>query len=179
MADFLWSFWFFSLLGWLLERIFAALTRSPFQRRRCLLLEPLCPVYGLGLTAVLTLPPPLLSGWRLYLSGTVVTTAVEYAYHWWGETFLGVRFWDYTGLPGNLRGRVCLPFSLSWGLLTVPAVTRVAPLLELLERRIPACITWLCLMAFTADAVCSLRFLAVTHDLEALRAAVWPVSADR
>ena len=47
MADFLWSFWFFSLLGWLLERIFAALTRSPFQRRRCLLLEPLCPVYGL------------------------------------------------------------------------------------------------------------------------------------
>ena len=126
MADFFWSFWFFSLLGWLLERIFAALTRSPFQRRRCLLLEPLCPVYGLGLTAVLTLPPPLLSGWRLYLSGTVVTTAVEYAYHWWGETFLGVRFWDYTGLPGNLRGRVCLPFSLSWGLLTVPAVTRVA-----------------------------------------------------
>lgn len=174
MADFFWSFWFFSLLGWLLERIFAALTRSPFQRRRCLLLEPLCPVYGLGLTAVLTLPRPLLSGWRLYLSGTVMTTAVEYTYHWWGETFLGVRFWDYTGLPGNLRGRVCLPFSLSWGLLTVPAVTRVAPLLELLERRIPACITWLCLMAFTADAVCSLYFLFRTHDLTALRQAVWP-----
>ena len=103
-----------------------------------------------------------------------MTTAVEYAYHWWGETFLGVRFWDYTGLPGNLRGRVCLPFSLSWGLLTVPAVTRVAPLLELLERRIPAGITWLCLMAFTADAVCSLYFLFRTHDLTALRQAVWP-----
>ena len=174
MADLLWSFWFFSLLGWLLERSFAALTRSPLQRRRCLLLAPLCPVYGLGLMAVLALPPPLLSGWQLYLSGAAVSTAVEYAYHWWGEAFLGVRFWDYTGLPANLRGRVCLPFSLSWGLLTVPAVTRVAPLLELLERRIPAGVTWLCLMAFTADAVCSLYFLSRTHDLTALRQAVWP-----
>ena len=53
-------------------------------------------------------------------------------------------------------------------------MTRVAPLLELLERRIPACITWLCLMAFTADAVCSLYFLFRTHDLTALRQAVWP-----
>ena len=53
MAEFLWIFWSFSLLGWGLERLFAAVTRSPQRRRRCLLLLPLCPVYGLGMAAVL------------------------------------------------------------------------------------------------------------------------------
>ena len=106
MAEFLWIFWSFSLLGWVLERLFAAVTRSPRQRRRCLLLLPLCPVYGLGMAAVLALPPSLRSGWLLYLWGGLTATSVEYIYHWWGETFLGVSFWDYTGVFGNFCGRV-------------------------------------------------------------------------
>ena len=108
MAEFLWIFWSFSLLGWVLERLFAAVTRSPRRRRRCLLLLPLCPVYGLGMAAVLALPPSLRSEWPLYLWGGLTATAVEYIYHWWGETFLGVSFWDYTGAFGNFCGRVCL-----------------------------------------------------------------------
>ena len=32
-----------------------------------------------------------------------------------GGDLLGVSFWDYTGVFGNLRGRVCLPFSLACG----------------------------------------------------------------
>ena len=163
MAEYLWIFWSFSLLGWVLERLFAAVTRSPRRRRRCLLLLPLCPVYGLGMAAVLALPPSLRSGWPLYLWGGLTATSVEYIYHWWGETFLGVSFWDYTGVFGNLRGRVCL--------VTPPVVA--------LADRVPIGVTWWLLLAFTADAVCSLRFLAVTHDLEALRAVIWPVSADR
>lgn len=111
--------------------------------------------------------------------GRLTATSVEYIYHWWGETFLGVSFWDYTGVFGNLRGRVCLPFSLAWGLLLFPAVYLVTPPVVALADRVPIGVTWWLLLAFTADAVCSLRFLAVTHDLEALRAVIWPVSADR
>ena len=168
MAVWLWNFWVFSFLGWCLERLFAAVTRSPQQRRRCLLLLPLCPVYGLGMAAVLALPRPFLTGWRLYVFGGLAATAVEYLYHWLGDTFLGVRFWDYSTVPGNLWGRVCLPFSLAWGLLLFPAV-RLAPVVAAMASRTPPFLTWLCLMGFTADAVCSLRFLAVTHDLNALR----------
>ncbi len=127
MAVWLWNFWIFSFWGWCLERLFAAVTHSPRQRRRCLLVSPLCPVYGLGMAAVLALPAPLLSGWRLYVFGGLAATAVEYLYHWWGDCFLRVRFWDYTSVPGNLRGRVCLPFSLAWGLLMFPAVKAGRP----------------------------------------------------
>ena len=150
MAHLLWNFWWFSFLGWVLERLFAAATHSPAQRRRCL-------------------PVALRAGWRLYLFGTLAATAVEYLYHWWGETFLGIRFWDYAGLPGSLQGRVCLPFSLAWGALLFPAVYGAAPLAHALAARMPPLLTWLCLMAFTVDAVCSLRILAATHSLDTLR----------
>ena len=69
--------------------------------------------------------------------------------------------------------------SLAWGLLLFPAVYLVTPPVVALADRVPIGVTWWLLLAFTADAVCSLRFLAVTHDLEALRAVIWPVSADR
>lgn len=131
------------------------------------------------MAAVLALPPSLRSGWPLYLWGGLTATSVEYIYHWWGEIFLGVSFWDYTGVFGSFRGRVCLPFSLAWGLLLFPAVYLVTPPVVALADRVPIGVTWWLLLAFTADAVCSLRFLAVTHDLEALRAVIWPVSADR
>ena len=172
MAEFLWIFLIFSFLGWLLERGFAALTRAPAQRRRCLLFLPLCPVYGLGMCASALLEGAGLAGWRLLPAATLAVTAVEYGYHWAGERFFGVRFWDYSALPGSLHGRVCVPFSLLWGLLLLPGL-RMLPVLRALARRVPPAVSWLFLMVFAADAVCSCYFLLQTHDLSALRRAVY------
>lgn len=173
MAHWLWMFWGFSFLGWVLERLFAALTAARDRHRRCMLLLPLCPVYGLAMTAVLASPLPSASPLALFVGGGVTATAVEYAYHWWVERCLGIRFWDYSKLRGNLHGRVCLPFSLIWGLLVLPGVWGAAPALAALGRRVPGVVTWLCLLLFTADAVCSIRFLAVTHDLQGMRRAMF------
>ena len=121
MTDLLLFFWMYSFGGYLLERAFAALTRAERRERRCLALLPLCPVYGLGMLAVLALPE---MEWQLLVIwGGAAATAVEFAYHWAGERFLGVRFWDYSQVPGNLAGRVCLPFSLAWGVLVAAACT--------------------------------------------------------
>lgn len=172
MVPLLWYFWIYSFLGWLTELAFAAASRSEEKRRRCLLLLPLCPVYGLGMLAVLVLPP--MGGLELAVFGGLAATTVEYAYHWAGERFLGVRFWDYTGVPGNLRGRVCLPFTLAWGLLVWAAVRFVQPGAEALAMEVSPVLTYACLLVFTADAVCSLRFLRVTGDLRGMRSAVFP-----
>lgn len=170
MGPWLWYFWIYSFLGWLVELAFAVASRSEDRRRRCLLLLPLCPVYGLGMLAVLALPP--MGGSGLAIFGGLTATAVEYAYHWAGERFLGVRFWDYRRVPGNLRGRVCLPFSLAWGLLVWAAVRFVQPGAAALAEAVPAWLTYGCLLIFTADLVCSLRFLRVTGDLKGMRAAL-------
>lgn len=132
------------------------------------MLLPLCPVYGLAVTAVLTLPEPLRRGWRLVVFGAAVTTAVEYAVHWAYDVLVGVRFWDYSGVQGNLRGRVCLPFTLAWGVLIALAIRLVQPLLDPVLPRIPPTLTLAVLLLVTLDAVCSLRFLTLTHDTEAL-----------
>lgn len=164
----LWYFWLYSFLGFLLERAFAAATRAEHQARRCFLLLPLCPVYGLGMLAVLALPREL-PFWALALWGGLAATAVEYGVHWAYETLLGVRFWDYSQAPWNLRGRVCLPFTLAWAPLTAAAVRWVQPWAEALAERVPPGVTWVCLLVFSADALLSARFLRVTGDVEALR----------
>lgn len=167
-----WWFWSYSFLGYLLEKGFAWATRAEHQGRKCFLALPLCPVYGLGMLAVLVLPEGWQSGWRLILAGGLAATAVEYAVHLGYERLLGVRFWDYSRMPGHLRGRVCLPFAVIWGLLAWAAVRWVQPSVELLAARVPPQVTYLCLLAFTADAVCSAWLLRRWGSIEVLRAAV-------
>lgn len=83
MAGLFWRFCMYSFLGYLLERLYAAATRSPRQVRKGFLLLPLCPVYGLGVLAVEALPPALTGNFfSLALWGGLTATAVEYAVHW-------------------------------------------------------------------------------------------------
>ena len=118
---------FYSFLGFLFEVAFARLTRNPKRDRKCRLLLPLCPVYGLGACGLLLLPEgvrerPVL----LFVCAAALCTAVEYAVGLFYEKALGAPFWDYRALPLNLGGKVCLPFSLLWGGMTV----LLAPLLQ-------------------------------------------------
>lgn len=106
--------------------------------RKCLLLLPLCPVYGLGACAVLLLPPwvlerPLL----LVVAGGAAATGVEYGMALFYERVLRVSFWNYDGLTGSIHGRVCLPFALAWSLLILPLVYLVHPAVARLGGRHP------------------------------------------
>lgn len=170
MAVWLWQFWAYSFVGLLLEKAFALAVRSERRERRCFLLLPLCPVYGLGVWAVLALPPSMTDTfWGMALWGGAAATAVEYLVHFLYERLLGVRFWDYREIPGNLGGRICLPFSAAWGLLLAvglpPLQARLLPLL----RGIPVAVTIWMLVLFTADAVLSAWVLRQTGDPESVR----------
>ncbi len=173
LADLLWYFWIYSFLGCLVEKSFAAATGAKRRERKCLLLLPLCPVYGLAMAAVLAVPEGYRRGLWLPAVGAVAATAVEYAVHWACEAFLGVRFWDYSRTPANLGGRICLPFTLAWGPLSAATVWLVHPAVSFLASCIPPAVTYGALLLFTVDAVCSARFLRVTHDVEGLRATGW------
>ena len=35
---------------------------------------------------------------------------------------LGWHVWDYSGMPGNVLGQICLPYSLLWILVAVAAI---------------------------------------------------------
>ena len=168
MSLMLWTFWTYSFFGYLLEKGYAAATHGSQRARKGFLLLPMCPVYGLGALAVLALPPALTDGfWSLALWGGLAATAVEYAVHLAYDRLLGVRFWDYSHVRGNLRGRVCLPFTLAWSLLAA-ALPSVQAVLEPALAAIPPAVTYAALLVFTADAVISLRLLYLTGDPAAL-----------
>lgn len=167
----IWCFWIYSFLGYLLEKGFAKLTHAELQGRKCFLFFPLCPVYGLGMLAVLALPQRTIVSQMIW--GIVAATAVEYLVHWAYETLFYVRFWDYSNLPGNLHGRVCLLFSVIWGGLTALSVWRLQPGVAALAIRVLPEITWIYLQIFTVDVLLSAKHLWKTRDPESLSAKRW------
>ena len=167
--EWFWVFVFYSFLGYLLERMFAKVTQSPRQVRKCFLLLPLCPVYGLAMAVFLATPElPAMGPWQLLVRGVVVCTLVEYLVHLFYEWAFGVAFWDYSGIPGNVWGRVCPPFSLAWGLLSAGAALWIQPLLLPLAGGMPPLFTYGALLLLSADAVLSAALLHRYHDTQLL-----------
>lgn len=64
-------------------------------------------------------PPPLL--WQAAMSSILVTT-IEFT----SGVFLNIIFdlgvWDYSKMPYNVFGQICLLFSGLWFLLSIPAI---------------------------------------------------------
>ena len=72
---YLWSFLTYGFLGYLLEKVYALVTRSRHTVRKGYLLLPMCPVYGLAMLAVLALPPDMTDTfWHLALYGGLTAT---------------------------------------------------------------------------------------------------------
>ncbi len=145
MGTWFWYFVVYSLLGCGLEVLFARLTGQRKRDRKCFYLLPLCPVYGFGAIGILLLPPWVRErGLLLILLGGLTATGVEYLVGLFDEKVLGVRFWDYSDLPWNVGGKICLSFTAAWGLLALLLVRVVHPWVAALAAATPF---WLLLPA--------------------------------
>ena len=164
-------FWFFivySFIGFCLEKIYAAATGAEKQVRKCFLLLPLCPVYGLAMTAAAALVPPQWPFLLTAAAGGLICTAAEYLVHWLYDTFLSVRFWDYTGETMNLRGRVCLRFTAAWGILSALGLKFLQPGFTSLAGAMPAEWSFRVWLLLIADGALSAAVLHRWHDTELL-----------
>ena len=163
------AFFLYSFLGFLIEVAYTRLCHHPKQDRKCLLFLPLCPVYGLGALAVLSLPALLLRRPLLvFLAGALVATLVEYVVAVFYEKGVGVRFWEYDQQPGNLSGRICPLYTLFWGALSLLTVYGLQPLFSPLLARIPLGLTQILFLLFAADGLLSLFLLHRTGSTDCL-----------
>ena len=53
--------------------------------------------------------------------GAVIVTLLEFITGIIVNIWLGLGVWDYSGLPLNIMGQICLPFTLAWGVLSCVA----------------------------------------------------------
>lgn len=170
MAKIFWYFIVYSFLGFVLEVVFARVTRASKQDRKCMYFLPLCPVYGLGALLILYFPTavqsrPLL----LFLFGALAATAAEYVMDWFYEKTLKVRFWNYSSMPWNLNGRVCLLFSAAWGLLSLGLASWVHPMVARWVSAIPPVWTLPAVLFFLLDTFFTVLLLRTTGDTASLR----------
>lgn len=55
------------------------------------------------------------------LLGAVIITAIEFSVGVVVNIIMGWQVWDYSTVPMNLLGQICLPFSAAWFMLCIPA----------------------------------------------------------
>lgn len=168
--DLFWYFFCYSFCGFLLEVLYAKVTHSPKPDRKCFLLLPLCPVYGLGALGILAAATWI--GPRFWLNalvGIFLPTAVEYCTGVFYQRVLGVSFWDYSHLPLNLGGRVCLLFSLIWSILSLVLIYLVHPWVTHLVTTLPTTITIPVFIFTCADGLVSLYLLKTTGTTDSLK----------
>ena len=164
-----WIFMFYSLGGYGLEKLYALAMRARHRVRKCFLLLPLCPVYGFAMVTILLLGAEKLPGaWEQILLGMLAATAMEYAVHWGYERLFQVQFWDYSSTKCDVNGRICLPFSICWGILSMLAVRYVQPVLEGYAALLPEWAAALAVFLVTLDGILTVRVLLTTHDIDAL-----------
>lgn len=118
----------YSVLGFLIETTYGALTKGVIESRKSFLYGPFCGIYGIGaIVMILFLQYFKKNNYTLFFGGFLIGSIVEYVISWIGEMIFHVIWWDYSAVPLNLNGRICVFFSLFWGILAIYLMSHVHP----------------------------------------------------
>ena len=118
----------YSVLGYIMETIFGIITKGTWESRQSFLYGPFCCIYGLGaVIMILALQYFNQNNNRLFWGGFIVGSIVEYVVSWIGEILFNVKWWDYSNMQLNLNGRICVFYSIFWGLLAIYLMSYINP----------------------------------------------------
>lgn len=158
-------FFVYGFLGWCTEVAFAGVKEGKFVNRG-FLNGPICPIYGVGVAVVVS----CLDGFKdnlvlLYISSVVLVTALEWFTGFVLDKLFHNKWWDYSSMPLNLNGYVCLLFSLIWGVACVLIVKVLHPLIHKGLDFLPEFVVWTCIVLFGVTLFVDL-YVTVTDILK-------------
>ena len=131
-----------SIIGWLFESLYSIVHTGRWERRG-FLFGPFCPIYGIGVAAGLLLfnRPEIASGqipaWAVFLASMAGSAVLEYSVSVSLEKLFGAVWWDYSDMPLNLNGRICLPASLLFGAGGLAVAYIIAPVFNSTCEQVP------------------------------------------
>lgn len=121
----------YSVVGYIIETIFGIITKGVWESRQSFLYGPFCAIYGLGAAIMIIFLHKYSKNYtRLFIGGFIVGSIVEYLVSWIGEVLLGVKWWDYSDMPLNINGRICVYFSIFWGFLALYLIASFNPRID-------------------------------------------------
>ena len=130
-------FFVYGFLGWCTEVAFAGFKERHFVNRG-FLNGPICPIYGAGVSLVILFLTPLQDHLLLlYIASVLLVTLLEGLTGWAMDKIFHNKWWDYSNMPFNIGGYVCLLFSLIWGVACVAIMEFIHPLIHKLLTFLP------------------------------------------
>ena len=121
----------YSVLGYMIETIFGIVTKGVWESRQSFLYGPFCGIYGLGAVIMIILLQYFSKNYNtLFLGGFLIGSMIEYVVSLLGELMFHIKWWDYSNMPLNINGRICVFFSLFWGFLAIYLMASLNPKID-------------------------------------------------
>jgi len=122
----------YSFVGFVIETAYGFLTQGKLESRQSFLYGPFCGIYGVGAVLMIVALHRLdrTKKWKLFVGGFVVGSALEYFMSLIGEILFHVKWWDYSGMFLSIGGRICLLYSIFWGILAIYLVGHLNPMID-------------------------------------------------
>ena len=158
--QYVWIFIASCYTGYLVETLWYLIKHGFIESRKSLVLGHLSVAYGMGavLLTLLLVHFENAQVWKIFLVAFASGTAVEYICSLGQEILFGSVAWDYSNVPLNIS-RVCLLYSLFWGVLGVfwvkimiPFMGKIFAAVHLPHERI---IVWAFVAFFVFDCALS------------------------
>lgn len=151
-----------SFAGVVVELLWCLVKNGYLESRSGLVYGPFNLLYGAGAVALTGCLYKFRNkgAWISFLGGMIVGSVVEYVCSWGQEMLFGSRSWDYSDVPFNLNGRICLLYSVFWGVLGVWWIKDMYPRMAQWILKIPnnwgKVLTWCFTVFFIFNSIVSL-----------------------
>ena len=134
LQDLTMYFFICSFIGWLLEVAYAFSVYGTFVDRG-FLRGPICPIYGYGAVIMVLITDwiknkKITNSLIIFAIVAVIATVLEYIASYFLELVFDLRWWDYKGYFLNINGRVCLIFSIFFGIAGVIFIKNIYPIMQ-------------------------------------------------
>lgn len=161
IAQWLIFFFIYCFFGWIWECIYVSVKKRQWVNRG-FLHGPFLPIYGSGAIVILLSTIGVKDNYYLvFLLGMIASTILEFCTGACMERLFGVRYWDYSNLPLNFKGHICLFISLGWGIFSVLLVFFIHKPIEsvimMLPERLSEAVAFALTIYMTADFTISVN----------------------
>ena len=132
----LWLFLIYAFMGWCIEVAWCGIGEGHFVNRG-FLNGPVCPIYGVGAVSVILCLTPIKNTVLLFLCSMIITSFLELITGFVLEKIYHTRWWDYSDLPFNIGGYICLKYSIYWGFVCIALMRSIHPVIMKIVNFIP------------------------------------------
>ena len=144
----------YSFLGWIYETCYCTIHEKAWENRG-FLYGPCIPLYGVGATLAqilfidLPIPGRDIPTYPVIFFGCAIGSFfLEYGTSYILEKRFHARWWDYSDLPLNINGRVCLIFTACFGFAGIIVTQIIIPPVIDLVYLLPNCVVELLALIF-------------------------------